>query len=118
MIEAAEDRRTTALLEPRPPRRVNIFNDAWLQCFGFALAALYLAYFAILYRLGSWILDNTGLPIYTDFACGWIATLEAARGHAVSLYDPAKFVELQAAFVGSSNGIYPNWPYPPTFFLI
>jgi hypothetical protein len=118
MIEAAEDRRTAALLEPRPPRRVNIFNDAWLQCFGFALAALYLVYFAILYRLGSWILDNSGLPIYTDFACGWIATLEAARGHAVSLYDPAKFVELQTAFVGSSDGIYPNWPYPPTFFLI
>jgi hypothetical protein len=97
---------------------VNIFQDGWVQYFGFALAALYLIYFAILYRLGSWILDRAGLPIYTDFACGWIAALEAARGHAASLYDPAKFVELQAAFVGPSDGIYPNWPYPPTFFLI
>src|SRR5690242_14603416 len=110
--------RKAAHPEPRPARPVDIFKNEWLQCFGFALAALYLLYFVVLFRAGSWIIDSTGLPIYTDFACGWIASLEALRGHAASLYDPAKFAELQAALVGHSEGIYPNWPYPPTFFLI
>jgi arabinofuranan 3-O-arabinosyltransferase len=39
------------------------------------------------------------------------------NGHAASLYDPASFIEAQAAVVGSTD-VYPNWPYPPTFMLI
>jgi hypothetical protein len=99
-----------------PP--VDIFQDWWLESFACALAALYLIYFAILYRSGTWIVNVTGLPIYTDFACGWVAALQAIHGHAASLYDPAKFAEMQAAMVAASDYIYPNWPYPPTFFLI
>jgi len=118
MIEAVEIRHREAHPDRKRPRAVDIFKDWWFQSFGYALVALYLIYFVILYRAGSWIIDSTGLPIYTDFACGWIAALEAARGHAASLYDPAKFVEMQAVLVGPSDGIYPNWPYPPTFFLI
>jgi hypothetical protein len=33
------------------------------------------------------------------------------------LYDPAEFVKVQAALLGPKNYFYPNWPYPPTFFL-
>ena len=86
--------------------------------FGYALAALYLLYFVIIYRAGSWIINGAGLPIYTDFACAWVAALQAIHGHAASLYDPAKFAEMQAALVGTSGYIYPNWPYPPMFLLI
>jgi hypothetical protein len=103
--------------EKRSPP-VDIFQDWWLESYGYALAALYLIYFVILYRSGTWIVNVTGLPIYTDFACGWAATLQAIHGHAASLYDPAKFVEMQRAMVAASDYIYPNWPYPPTFFLI
>ena len=74
-----------------PP--VDIFQDWWLQLFGYALAALYSVYFIILYRSGTWIINGTGLPIYTDFACGRAATLQAIYGHAASLYDPAKFAD-------------------------
>ena len=97
---------------------VDIFQGWWLQSFGYALAALYLFYFAILYRVGRWIIDGAGRPIYTDFACAWVAALQAIHGHATSLYDPAKFVEMQAAVVAPSDYIYPNWPYPPTFLVI
>jgi arabinofuranan 3-O-arabinosyltransferase len=101
-----------------PSPRVNIFQDWWLQSFCYALAALYLVYFVILIRAGSWIVDAAGQPIYTDFACAWTAAIQATSGHAASLYDPSKFVQIQAAVVGSSDYIYPNWPYPPTFLLI
>jgi arabinofuranan 3-O-arabinosyltransferase len=117
MSEAPEGRRREIGTERRASR-VDIFQGWWLESFGYALAALYLLYFVILYRAGSWIINGAGLPIYTDFACAWAAALQATHGHAASLYDPAKFVEIQAALVGASGYIYPNWPYPPTFLLI
>ena len=118
MSEALEDRHGGIGGEQQPSRAVNIFQSWWLQSFGYALAALYLFYFVILYRAGSWIVDGAGSPIYTDFACAWTAALQAISGHAASLYDPSKFVEMQAAVVGPSDYFYPNWPYPPTFLLI
>jgi hypothetical protein len=89
-----------------------------LHLYGYAVAAVYAVFLFSVYNAGTWILDTKGMPIYTDFACAWIAALEAMHGQAASLYDPAKFVEMQAALVGTSNEIYPNWPYPPTFLLI
>ncbi|MBV9374644.1 MAG: DUF2029 domain-containing protein [Alphaproteobacteria bacterium] len=118
MTEAFAYRRREIGSRSNLSQRVNIFQDWWLQSFGYALAALYLTYFVILYRAGSWIVDGAGRPIYTDFACAWTAALQATSGHAASLYDPAKFVQIQAAVVGPSDYIYPNWPYPPTFLLI
>jgi hypothetical protein len=44
--------------------------------------------------------------------------MQALHGDAASLYDPAEFVKVQAALVGPRDYFYPNWPYPPTFFLI
>lgn len=89
-----------------------------LHLYGYAVAAVYAVFLLSVYNAGTWIVDTKGVPIYTDFACAWIAALEAMHGQAASLYDPAKFVEMQAALVGASNEIYPNWPYPPTFLLI
>ena len=118
MSKALKGRHGEIGAEQKPSRTVNIFQDSWLQFFGYALATLYLLYFVILYRAGTWIINGAGLPIYTDFACAWTAALQATSGHAASLYDPLKFVELQAAEVGPSDYIYPNWPYPPIFLLI
>jgi arabinofuranan 3-O-arabinosyltransferase len=117
---------TAAPLHPRvkdvpdqkPSRRPDIFTDWWLQSFGFALAALYLIYFAILYRAGTWIVDKAGVPIYTDFANAWMAGMQVLHGNAAALYDPGQIAKVQAALFAPTPYFYPNWPYPPTYFLI
>jgi arabinofuranan 3-O-arabinosyltransferase len=97
---------------------IGLLQASRLQLYGYAVAAVYAAFLVSVYCAGSWILDKRGVPIYTDFACAWIAAFEAIRGQAALLYDPAKFIEMQANFVGTTDAIYPNWPYPPTFLLI
>jgi len=99
-------------------RSVDIFTGWWLQSFGYALAALYLLYFIILYRAGTWIVNGNGLPIYTDFANAWAAGIQALHGNAAALYDQAELAKVHAALFGPTPFFYPNWPYPPTFFLI
>jgi hypothetical protein len=89
-----------------------------LQLYGYAIVAVYALFLASVYNAGTWIVDTKGVPIYTDFACARVAALEAMHGQAASLYDPAKFIEMQAALVGASDEIYPNWPYPPIYLLI
>ena len=44
--------------------------------------------------------------------------MQALHADATALYDPVEFVKVQAALVGQRDYFYPNWPYPPTFFLI
>jgi arabinofuranan 3-O-arabinosyltransferase len=99
-------------------RSPNIFTDWWLQSFGYALAALYLIYFAILYRAGTWIIDKAGLPIYTDFGNAWMAGMQVLHRNAAALYDPGQLAKVQAALFAPTPYFYPNWPYPPTYFLI
>jgi arabinofuranan 3-O-arabinosyltransferase len=118
MTDAVENRPGRADAGRRSFRSADIFKDWWLQSFGFALAALYLLYFVILYRAGTWIVGKTGLPIYTDFGCGWAAGFQALHGNAAALYDPAAFTRIQAALFQPGSALYPNWPYPPTFFLV
>jgi hypothetical protein len=99
-------------------RSVDIFTGWWLRSFGYALAALYLLYFVILFRAGTWIVDGNGLPIYTDFANAWAAGMQALHGNAAALYDPTELAKVHAALFGPTPFFYPNWPYPPTYFLI
>jgi hypothetical protein len=89
-----------------------------LQLYGYAIAIIYGAFLLSAYNAGNWIVDAKGIPIYTDFACEWIAAVQAMQGHSALLYDPATFVEMQAALVGPGADLYPNWPYPPIFLLI
>jgi hypothetical protein len=109
-------------VEPRRDRErrrgPNIFTDWWLQSFGCALAALYALGFVILYRSGTWIIGKTGLPIYTDFGNIWMAGTQALHGNIPAMFDPAELARLQAALFEPTTFLYPNWPYPPTFFLI
>jgi arabinofuranan 3-O-arabinosyltransferase len=118
MINAVETHRKAADLD-RKRSPVDIFNSRWLQTFGYAFAALYLVYFVILYRTGSWIVGSTGLPIYTDFGAWWAAGMQALHGNPAALYDPDEFAKIQSALFGPGEAFYPNWPsYPPTFFLV
>ncbi len=98
-----------------PPH--SIFSAWRLQAYGYAIAGIYAAFFVSIYRAGVWIVDGKGLPIYTDFACAWAATMQALHGDTSLLYDSAEFIKVQAALVAPADYYYPNWPYPPTFFL-
>jgi hypothetical protein len=95
-----------------------LLRAARLQLCGYGVAAVYAVFLVSVYNAGSWILDTRGVPIYTDSACAWVAAFQAIHGHAAALYDPAKFVEMQAALVGPNADFHPNWPYPPIFLLI
>jgi Glycosyltransferase family 87 len=99
-----------------PP--LGIFAAWRLQAYGCAIAAIYAAFLIAVYRAGTWLVDGAGVPVYTDFACAWAAAMQALQGGAAALYDPVEFVKIQAALVGPRDYFYPNWPYPPTFFLI
>ena len=110
---------------PAPPKvhrkfspSLGIFASGRLHAYGYAIAVIYAAFLIAVYRAGTWLIDGAGVPVYTDFACAWAATVQALHGGAAALYDPAEFVKVQAALVGPRDYFYPNWPYPPTFFLI
>jgi arabinofuranan 3-O-arabinosyltransferase len=118
MTAAPLQPRVTGVPDKKSSRRPDIFTDWWLQSFGYALAALYLIFFAILYRDGTWIIDKAGLPIYTDFGNAWMAGMQALRGNAAALYDPGQLARIQAALFEPTPFFYPNWPYPPIYFLI
>ncbi len=119
MINAVETHPKEADLDRKRSRSLDIFKSRWLQSFGYAFAALYLLYFVILYRAGSWIVGSTGLPIYTDFGAWWAAGMQALHADPAALYDPDEFAKIQSALFGPGGGFYPNWPsYPPTFFLV
>jgi len=110
---------------PAPPKvdrrfspSLGIFANRRLHAYGYAIAVIYAAFLIAVYRAGTWLVDGAGVPVYTDFACAWAAAVQALHGGAAALYDPAEFVKVQAALVGPKDYFYPNWPYPPTFFLI
>jgi arabinofuranan 3-O-arabinosyltransferase len=98
--------------------RLGLLTSWRLHVYGYAVAAIYAAFLIAVWRAGTWLVDGAGVPIYTDFACVWAAAVQALHGDAALLYDPAEFVKVQAALVGPRDYFYPNWPYPPTFFLI
>jgi arabinofuranan 3-O-arabinosyltransferase len=119
MINSVESHLNEADLDRKPSRSVDIFNSRWLQSFGFAFAMLYVLYFVIVYRAGSWIVGSTGLPIYTDFAVFWAAGTQTLHGNPAALYDSGEFMKVQAALFPLGDASYPSWSsYPPTFLLV
>src|SRR5271169_1775872 len=118
MIYAVRSHRRETNPDRKPSWSVDIFKCRWLQSFGYALAALYLLFFIIVYRAGTWIVDSAGLPIYTDFGLWWAAGMQALHGNPAALYDPSELAKIQAALFGPGGDFYPNWPYPPTILLL
>ena len=96
---------------------LNIFTGAPLRLYALALATGYAALLLVLYTSGGWIARLNGNPVYTDFTVAWIAGVQALNGDIAPIYDPASFVKIQEALVGPRDYFYPNWPYPPTYFL-
>ena len=117
MHDAVKSRRREVNIDLKPSRSVNIFQDAWLQSFGYAFAALYLVYFVILYRAGTWIVNAAGSPIYSEFTPCWVAGLQALHGNVASLADPDEFLRVQNALLGTQEASY-ICSYPPIFLLV
>jgi arabinofuranan 3-O-arabinosyltransferase len=113
-------RRASSICAPvgREADLFGLLTASRLRLYGCAVAAIYVCFFVSVYRAGSWIVGPGGAPVYTDFACGWIAAVQALNGEGASLYDPTSFTAVQAAFVGPREDLYPYWPYPPIFLLI
>src|SRR5271165_2073342 len=96
----------------------SIFTASRLQLYGYALALIYAVALIHFYLARAWIVDHSGAPLYGDFTDAWVAGWQALNAEAAQLYDSNEFVRIQKALVGPRDYFYPNWPYPPTFFLI
>jgi hypothetical protein len=83
-----------------------LLTAPWLALYGRAVASVYTCFFVSGYRVGSWILGSDVTPVYTAFACGRIAAVQALNGEAASLYDPAGLTAVQTAFVGRREDLY------------
>ena len=118
MSEALLSLRSSVGSKNRPLRIFGIFAGWRLLAYGVALAAVYAGLLLHFYMAGAWIIDRTGMPVYSDFTDAWVAGIEALRGKAATIYEPGEFIKLQSALLGPRDFFYPNWPYPPTFILI
>jgi arabinofuranan 3-O-arabinosyltransferase len=118
MSEALLSLRPSVGSKNRPLRIFGIFAGWRLQAYGCALAAVYAGLLLHFYLAGAWIVDRAGMAVYSDFSDAWVAGIEALRGKAALIYEPAEFIRIQSALLGARDFFYPNWPYPPTFLLI
>jgi arabinofuranan 3-O-arabinosyltransferase len=118
MSEALLGLRPSVGSKNRPLRIFGIFAGWRLQAYGCALAAVYAGLLLHFYLAGAWIVDRAGMPVYSDFSHAWVAGIEALRGKAALIYEPAEFIRIQSALLGARDFFYPNWLYPPTFLLI
>jgi hypothetical protein len=107
-----------ASLNTSAPRSFSIFTTSRLNLYGYGLAIVYAAALIHFYLAGAWIVDASGSPLYGDFTDGWVAESHALNADASQLYDSNKFVKIQEELLGARDYFYPNWPYPPTLFLI
>jgi hypothetical protein len=118
MGDIGESLRRGEDVDRQPPRPLGILDAARLQAYGYAIAIIYAGFFVTVYINGVWLIDHSGSPIYTDFTTTWVVGFQAAHGDPSLLYNSADFLKIQAAVIGPRDFLYPNWPYPPTFFLI
>jgi hypothetical protein len=114
----AEAVQTSAVSDKKSQRLLPIFAAWRLRAYGYGFAIIYSVILIHLYMVGAWILDGKGSPLYIDFACSWVAGLQALHGSVASIYIPTEFLKAQDALVGAGHSAYPYWPYPPIFFLI
>jgi hypothetical protein len=99
-------------------RLLGIFAAPRLRAYACGIAVIYAVVLVHFYRGGGWIVDSAGAPLYTDFSDTWVVGIAALRGEAAQLYNSAEFVRMQASLLGPMKFYYPNWPYPPTVFLV
>lgn len=95
-----------------------IFKTWRLQTYGYTLAAGYALFAWSLYHLGVWLLNKQGAPIYFDFTFLYVPGRLSLHGQTATIFSPTTFVKAQEAIVGLGHVIFPNWGYPPIYFLV
>jgi hypothetical protein len=100
------------------PRLLGIFAAWRLEAYALGIAIVYIVLICFGYHSGVWLVGSRGVPLYSDFTTAWTAGYQALHGHAAVVYDSPEFVKLQKAVVEPRSYYYPNWPYPPTYFLL
>ena len=114
LSQSGHDARSPWISDVRP---LGIFAPWRLWAYGGTLAALYGVLLLAFYKAGIWLVDQRGVPVYTDFTQWWIAALQALHGDSASLYIPSEFQKAQDSLVGAGRAVFLTWPYPPIFFL-
>lgn len=93
-----------------------------LERTGLALAAglalTYLALLLVMFHDHTWIVDEHGIPLVTDFLEVWVAGKTALAGSAPSVYDPHLHHAAQAAALGHDFTGFLGWHYPPAFLFV
>ena len=94
-----------------------IFAPWRLQAYGYTLAVGYAIFAWYLYRLGVWLLDKQGAPVYHDFTFVFGAARLALHGKAAAIYVPAVFIKTQQSVIGASQVLFSNWGYPEVVLI-
>jgi len=118
VTDGLDSQRADRASDQRLASPLGIFMPWRLNAYGMTIAIIYAVLLLLFFRAGIWLLDRYGVPLYNDFTCAFIAGLQVLHGETASLYVPSEFLKAQDALVGPGRALYPNWPYPPTFFLI
>lgn len=110
MNDVRHDSRAAAATRSVYP--LGIFAPWRLQAYGYTLALGYAVFAWYLYRLGVWLLDKQGAPVYHDFTFIFGAARLALHGKAAAIYVPAVFIRSQQSIIGTGQVLFSNWGYP------
>jgi arabinofuranan 3-O-arabinosyltransferase len=118
MSEALQTVQAQPSLGQRTPRILGVFATWRLLAYGYTFPVFYAAFFLYLYCRGLWLANDSGAPVYHDFAHFWVAGWQALHGETASLDGQAAFKEVQDGAAGLGLLPYSFLSYPPTFTLI
>jgi arabinofuranan 3-O-arabinosyltransferase len=118
MNEALQTVQAPASLDQNAPHLLGVFARWRLLAYGYTFPVFYAAFFLYLYWHGLWLANNTGEPVYHDFAHFWVAGWQALHGETASLNSQAAFKEVQDTAAGFGFSPYSLLLYPPTFTLM
>jgi arabinofuranan 3-O-arabinosyltransferase len=118
MSEALQTVQAQPSLGQRTPRILGVFATWRLLAYGYTFPVFYAAFFLYLYCRGLWLANDSGAPVYHDFAHFWVAGWQALHGETASLDGQAAFKEVQDGAAGLGLPPYSFLSYPPTFTII
>ncbi len=84
----------------------------------FLLAVINICYFPAAYFSHSWIWDQAGLGIPTDFVNVWAAGRLVLEGHPAQAYDWDVQRQIELALLRQEFPGYFAWHYPPPFLFV
>ncbi|MES0208098.1 DUF2029 domain-containing protein [Mesorhizobium sp. M0028] len=82
------------------------------------LICTYIGVLGISILIGSWLFDENGRPLATDFIAFWGAGKLVLQGHAADAYNWDLHKSISTAESGATFDGYFSWQYPPTFLIV